>query len=210
MKLQEKIINFEGQEVLLVRKNIKNLYLNILNPSGLIKISVPHHLKEDVVFDFLKNKTKWINKNQNIIRSKKKQEYLYKTGEKHYFLGDEYNLEIIKDSSEGVNLVSRKMMVFVKDVSNKKSRETVILGWYKKELKNYILQNKKQWEEVIGKEASEWRVRKMKTRWGSCNSSAKRIWVSLDIIKKPKECIDYIIVHELLHFIEKKTQQKIL
>ncbi len=203
MKTKQKIIKFNNQEVVIVRKRIKNLYLKVASPSGLIKVTAPYHLKEDVVFEFLEKRKEWIEKNQNIIRSKKLNKFLYKTGEKHYFLGDKYDLEIVKDRKEGVNIVGNKIMIFVKDINVKSNREKVILKWYKKELEEYIVKNKAKWEGVIGKEAKEWRIKKMKTRWGSCNSSAKRIWISLEIIKKPKTCIDYIMVHELLHFVEK-------
>lgn len=208
MKTKQKIIDFEGQEVLIIRKNIKNLYLNILNPSGLIRISAPYYIKDSVVYDFLKKRVKWISKNQNIIRNRKKEDFLYKTGEICYFLGSKYRLEIVKDNNEGINIVGNKIMLFVKDVFIKNKRELVILSWQKKELQNFIDNNKEKWEKIIGKKANEWRIRRMKTRWGSCNSSAKRIWISLDIIKKPKECIEYIMVHELLHFLERKHNKK--
>lgn len=204
MKDNEKRLAEIGEiEIFITRKRIKNIYLNISYPDGAVKISAPYHVKDDVIFSFLEEKKAWIKKKQENIKNKKQLNFLYNTGEEHYYLGNKYNLEIVKDKKEGVKIIGSKLMLFVSNISSKNSREKVILKWYRRELERYIIENKDKWESLASRKASEWRIKRMKTRWGSCNPGAKRIWISLDIIKKPKECIDYIMIHELLHFLER-------
>ncbi len=204
MKTKQKIINFKEFKVLLVRKRIKNLYLNVLSPDGLVRVSSPYHLKESAIFDLIKKKEQWIRKHQNAI-VKTKKEFSYLTGEKHLFLGKEYTLLVTSSLlTPKIEIKKDILLLFVRPTATKNEREVVIYNWYREQLYNFINEKKKRWEDEVGVSPCNWRIRKMKTRWGSCNTRAKRIWIALDIIKKEEFCIDYIMLHELIHFKERR------
>jgi len=96
----------------------------------------------------------------------------------------------------------------VRPKSNRAKRAEVMLEWYRKELRNIAAELVAKWQKTIGVEAKNWEIKRMKTRWGTCNQQAGRIWLNLELVKKPISCIDYVVAHELLHLIEKKHNDR--
>jgi hypothetical protein len=199
-------MKIRGIEVLVLRKKIKNLHLNVLPPDGTVRVSAPLNMNDDAIHTFLATRLSWIKKQQAKFKGQERQsirEYL--SGESHYFLGKRYRLEVkYVDSKLKVEIVNKKKIILkVKPGSDTNKREKVINEWYRKELKKILIPMLEKWQGKIGVEASFWGIRQMKTRWGTCNEKTKRVWFNLELIKKPESCIEYIVVHELVHLLER-------
>lgn len=194
-------------EIMVTKKNIKNIYLSIHPPDGEVRISSPKQVTDDAIRSFVLSKISWIKKQQKKIESQEKiPEKEYVSRESHYYFGQEYLLNVIYQSSNKSNVEIRNKKyidLYVKDGSSKEKRENIMKEWYRKELKTTIPSMIEKWERIMGLKVEEWGVKVMKTRWGTCNPRAKRIWINLELAKKPSHCLEYIIVHEMAHLIEK-------
>jgi predicted metal-dependent hydrolase len=199
-------MKIRGIEVLVLRKKIKNLHLNVLPPDGTVRVSAPLNMNDDAIHTFLATRLSWIKKQQTKFKGQERQSIReYVSGESHYFLGKRYRLEVhYGDDKPKVEIVNKKKIVLeVKPGRDAAKREKIINEWYRKELRKILIPMLKKWQEKIGVEANFWGIRQMKTRWGSCNGKTKRIWFNLELIKKPESCIEYIVVHELVHLLER-------
>lgn len=190
-----------------VRKNIKNTNITVYPPHGRIRIATPLRHDDDFVRRFALSNIQWIKKHRQKIAS---QEYLpplkYLTGETIYYKGKPYVLNIVKGNLGKPFVEIRDdeyLDLHMKGKGTFKEREKTVNEWYRKELKKEIPLLIEKWEKVIGVNISSWGVKLMKTRWGSCNIRAKRIWLSLELAKKSHQCLEYIIVHELVHLLER-------
>ncbi len=193
-------------EIEVIRKKIKNIHLTVHPPEGQVRLSVPKWMDDKAIRDFIVSKIAWIKKHQNRMALQDKvmiQNFL--SGESHLFLGDTYLLNVIEtNEKQRVELRDAKFMdLYVKPGQTSAGREKVLIEWYRKELKKRIPVTIEKWEKIIGVNVNEWAVKRMKTKWGSCNIAAKRIWINLELAKKKPQYLDYIIVHELLHLLER-------
>jgi hypothetical protein len=203
-------VQVAGIEVLVVRKPIKNLHLSVLPPLGRVRVSAPLAMKEDAVRTLLATKLAWIRKQKAKFESQERQTRReYVSGESHYFLGKRCRLEVIfEDKPAQVHLNGKnKIVLRVRPNSGLAKREEVMLDWYRGELRTLLNELLPKWQEKIGVRARSWGIKRMKTRWGTCNQKAQRIWLNLELAKKPAACIEYVAVHELLHLIEKKHNE---
>ncbi len=209
--IQKSIIQIEEINIQIQWKNIKNIYLKISRLNGDITLSVPQKTEKTTIVSFLNSKLSWIKSHHQKIR--KKQEIIpqkYVDGDIIIYLGNKYKLKVInttqKQKVEIGNL--NKIIIHVSQNASAQVKKKIIDKFYRDKLKLILEENIAKWEKIIGVKANEWRIKKMKTRWGTCNRRARRIWINLELIKKSQRCIDYIIVHELIHFIEKRHNQK--
>lgn len=123
------------------------------------------------------------------------------TGESHYFLGRRYRLRVYEHQAP-TRVALRgiaTLELFVRPGTDAEQRETILLGWYREQIKSLILPLLEMWQAILGVQATAWGIRKMKTKWGSCNPISGRVWFNLELAKKPEQCLEYIVVHELLH-----------
>ena len=134
------------------------------------------------------------------------------SGESHYFLGKRYRLRVI--NSIGTPTVqlhdTSTIHVYVRPEMNAEMRELLLRRWYRERLRELIPPLLQKWQKILGVEAVEYRVKRMKTRWGTCNSAARRIWLNLELTKKPVQCLEYVIVHELAHLIERHHNERFI
>ena len=189
-----------------VKKDIKNLHLAVYPPDGRVRIASPLKVDDETIRLFAISKLKWIKKNQAKFQAQPRQSPReYVSGESHYYQGDRYLLNVIYHSSAPKVVVRNKTYIdlYVRHGSIQEQREQVLTNWYCQQLKSEIPQLIAKWEQVIGVSTNDWGVKKMKTRWGTCNIQAKRIWLNLELIKKPQHCLEYVIVHELVHLLER-------
>ena len=211
MNIKRSVMKIRDIEILVLRKNIKNLHLNVLPPNGMVRVSVPLGMSEDAIHTFLATRLPWIKKQQEKFKGQERQTpRKYVSGESHYFLGKRYRLEVVYiDEKSKVEIKNKKKIVLsVRSGSNIGKRGQVLQNWYRNELRHILDPLIKKWQEKIGAQIEFWGIRRMKTRWGSCNEKTKRIWYNLELIKKPKSCIEYVVVHELVHVIERKHSDK--
>lgn len=195
-----------GVEIEVVKKNIKNMHLSVLPPMGKVRISAPLKASDEVINLFAITKIAWIKKQiekfENQPRQTKRE---YVSGESHYLWGRKYRLEIkYTKTANKVEIKANKLILTVRENSTKSQRENVLNEWYRAKLKAKLPVLVEKWENIIGVKVNAVGVKNMLTRWGTCNSKEKRIWVNLQLAKKPVNCLEYIIVHELVHLLEKK------
>lgn len=198
-------------EALVIRKPIKNLHLSVLPPGGRVRITAPEHMREDAIRTFISTKLPWIKKQQRKFASQERQtEREYVSGESHYFFGKRYRLKVVYENNPPrVNIKGKnKIVLHVREDSTREKREQVMTEWYREKLKTLLDGLILQWQKKTGIYLNSWRVKKMKTRWGTCNQKARRIWLNLELAKKPIACIEYVTVHELLHLIEKRHNER--
>lgn len=199
-------ITIGNVEIDVIRKDIKNMHLAVYPPNGHIRLAVPNKTDFEVVRLFAISKLGWIKKHvQSFQAQRRETPRRYISGESHYFQGQRYLLSVIY--RDGFNKVERsstkKIKMYVRPGTSEEKRAEVMREWYRKQLKAEIPAHIEKWERVIGVKSNDWGVKQMRTKWGACNIEAKRIWLNLELIKKPPICLEYIIVHELVHLLER-------
>ena len=195
-----------GIPVEVVRKNIKNLHLAVYPPDGRVRVAAPLHLNQDAVRLAIISRIGWIRKKQDAFRNQARQSRREMvTGESHYFQGRRYRLKVVEINRPPTVKLSNNSTIElrVRPGSDRAKREAVLYSWYRKKLKGQIPAVINKWEPIIGVKIADWGVRKMKTRWGSCNRIAGRIWLNLELAKKSPSCLEYVVVHEMLHLVER-------
>lgn len=200
-------IQVGGLKVDVVRKNIKNLHLGVYPPDGRIRIAAPLRVNDEAIRLAIVSKLTWIKKQQSRFLAQERQserEFIYR--ESHYFFGNRYLLNIIEQSGPSKVKLQNKTRInlYVPVGSNGSKREQVLIEWYRRELKALIPPLISKWEEIMGVTVEDWGVKKMKTKWGSCNIQSRRIWLNLELAKKPVQCLEYVVVHEMVHLLERK------
>jgi predicted metal-dependent hydrolase len=200
-----------NMEVFVIHKNIKNLHLSLLPPTGSIRVSAPNGTAEDVIRSFVAAKSTWIkNKQQKYKDQSRQTEREYVSGETHYFLGKPYQLKVVGDADKNELSIKGKnsFLLTTKADIAVDQKEQIFHEWYRQELRLVLDKLVKKWQPKIEATPTHWRIQKMKTRWGSCNHESGRVLINLELIKKPHHCIEYVVVHEWLHLIEPKHDDK--
>ncbi|MBO6553736.1 MAG: M48 family metallopeptidase [Roseitalea sp.] len=206
MNTDSQIIEVSGLAVHVVRKNIKNLHLSVCPPDGKVRVSAPQRTSNENVRLAVISRLPWIKRKKAEFEKQPRQsERHYVSGESHYFQGRRYILELVERSGppEFQLLNNAKMRLSVRPDTPKDKRAQIVNEWYRDHLKEVIPSLLKKWQPIVGKQVSAWRIQKMKTKWGSCNIEAKRILLNLELAKKSPECLEYILVHELVHLHER-------
>lgn len=198
-------MNIEGLEISVVRKKIKNMYLRVQPPDGSVKVSAPRNMSEKVIRQFVQQKLPWIRKKQQQIRSRKRHEpYQMVTGEIHYLWGQAYRLVIVdKGSRYQIDLRADEIIFQVREGSTYEQRKAHYLAWRREQLELKAAEIASGWMQRMQVEVREIRTRNMKTKWGTCNCRERRIWLNLQLVKWPLSCLEYIVVHELTHLLER-------
>ena len=201
------LIHVRGTPVEIVRKDIKNLHLGVYPPNGRVRVAAPLYLDDDAVRLAVISRLGWIRRKQADFEQQNRQSQReFVTGESHYFQGRRYRLDVTEHNSPPtVRLVNNTTMALsVRPETDRDMREAVLYRWYRRELRDQLPALLAKWEPRVGVTVADVRIRKMKTLWGSCNIEAGRIWLNLELIKKPTSCLAYVLVHEMVHLLERK------
>lgn len=213
MSIKTETIAFANVEVEVIRKDIKNMHLAVYPPNGAIKLSSPLHTDEEVLRLFAISKLGWIKRNvKNFKEQARETKRDYVSGESHYFKGKRYLLMVKEHKGRSkVELTgANKIQLWVKPNLTVEEKAHVMKEWYRKQLKAQIPALLEKWEKIVGVTSNDWGVKQMKTKWGACNVDAKRIWLNLELAKKPKICLEYILVHELVHLLERNHNARFI
>ena len=200
-----------GIAVEVVRKNIKNFYVGVYPPNGRVRVSAPLRLDKDAVRMAVISRLGWIRRKQEeCIRQERQSQREFITGESHYFEGRPCRLDVVEQNAPPVVrlLDASTIMLGVRRGADRNRRAEVLQRWYRDRLRERLPAIVEKWERKIGVQANEVRIRKMKTRWGTCNTRTRRIWLNLELMKKPPSCLEYVVVHELIHLIERKHNNR--
>ena len=204
-------VTVSGMRVEVVRKDIKNLHLGVYPPNGRVRVATPLVVSDDAVRLAVIDKLGWIRRQKaKFIAQPRQSQREMVNGESHYFLGRRYRLRIHEaDRPAGVALRGiASLDLFVRPGSDAGQRELVLLRWYREELKALAASLMAKWQPVLDVQVAAWGVKKMKTKWGSCNPSSRSVWLNLELAKRPVQCLEYIVVHELVHLIERNHTER--
>ena len=197
-------IDIGGILVDVVFKNIKNVHLSVYPPSGRVRIAAPEHMSLETLRLYLIAKLDWIKHQQKKLQEQEREtarEYLDR--ESHYLWGRRYLLKIIEaEQPPAVELKHRQMVLTVRPGAAVEKREAVISAWHREQLRLALTPLIEKWEPLLGVVVARVFIQGMKTRWGSCNPHSESIRLNSELAKKPPECLEYIVVHEMMHLIE--------
>ena len=199
-------IEVNGLSVDVVRKDIKNLHLAVYPPNGRIRVAVPLLLNDEAVRLAVIERQGWIKRQQRKFQEQDRQpKREYVTGESHYFQGGRYRLNIIERDSPGRVVIRNKktLNLYVRPGSTPEQRQRLMRTWYRSHLRNLIPPLITKWEQIMGVEVDHWGIKQMKTKWGTCNIDQRRILVNLELVKKTPRSLEFILVHEMVHLLER-------
>ncbi len=187
-----------------VLKDIKNIHLSVYPPNGRVRISAPLRMDLETIRVFAISKLGWIKQQQRKLREQEREtprEYMDR--ESHYVWGKRYLLKVVEaDEPPSVELKHSQMLLRVRPNTSEAKRQEIVEEWYREQLKKAVPEIIAQWEPVMGVKVARFFVQRMKTRWGSCNPATNSIRLNTDLAKKPRECLEYILVHEMAHLLE--------
>ena len=196
-----------------VKKNIKNMHLGVYPPNGRIRVAAPLKTTDETIRLFVISKMPWIRKQQlKFLQQERQMRREYVSGESHYLFGNRYRLNIIHADTQPRIEIRRKTHIdlYIRADTTTRKREAIFEEFYRSEVRKHVPSLLERWPRKVGVRVNEVRIRKMKTKWGSCNPKDGRIWLNLELAKKTLRCIDYVFVHELVHLIEKKHSDRFM
>lgn len=195
----------EGIEVEVVRKPIKNLHLAVYPPDGRVRIAVPNHIDDTAARMAVVTRLPWVRRKQaSVIEQARESHREMVSGESHYVGGQRYRLEVVeKDAASQVSITGNKTLrLQVRHGADLNNRRSVLDGWYRELLHTKVPALIDAWSPKVGVDVAEYRIKRMKTKWGSCSIRSRRIWLNLELAKKSPNCLEYIVVHEMVHLLE--------
>jgi predicted metal-dependent hydrolase len=205
MTIEVEYIKIADIDIELVRKKIKNIRFGVYS-DGRVRISAPLSLSKKVTKTIIMDKLDWIQQQQAKFLNQPRQEKLeILSGESHYFLGRPHILSVNEhNAAPKIRLHEfNRLELFVRPNTATHQRVAIMENWYRQQLNIIVPPMITKWQTRLDVEVNEWRIKKMKTKWGTCNINQKRIWLNLELAKKPVECIEYVVLHELTHLLER-------
>ncbi len=195
-----------GIPVTVARKAVRGFRISVHPPEGEVRVSAPLSMGAEAIGAAVGERLDWIRKHRERFRAAHPAiSRSFASGDTVYWLGRPYTLELsqgpgrngIRETAEG------RLEMRAKTGSSSADREAILYEWYRAKLKELLPPLLSKWETALGVSAAEWGLKRMRTRWGSCNPSARRVWLSLELAPKPLSCIEYVVAHELAHLIER-------
>lgn len=197
-------VDLGDMRVEVIRKDIKHVHLSVLPPAGKVRIAAPRHLSLDTIRVFAISKLAWIRGEQRKMQAQEREaprEYLDR--ESHYVWGRRHLLRRVeKEAAPSVEVKHNRLVMQVRPGTDEARCRDVLEGWYREQLREALPALLAKWQPIIGVEIARVFVQRMKTRWGSCNQQSRTVRLNTDLAKKPSECLEYILVHEMVHIIE--------
>jgi len=211
MSIDTRQITVSGLRVSVVRKAIKNLHLGVYPPHGRVRVAAPLRLTDDAVRLAVVSRLGWIRRQQaKFLGQDRQPPREYAARESHYYLGRRYLLNLVSSDAPpriGIRNATTIDLHIWKN-ADAKQRERILQEWYRQQLKRMIPSLIEKWERVVGVNVADWRVKLMKTKWGSCSATDRRIWINLELVKTPVRCLEYVLVHEMVHLLERHHNER--
>lgn len=190
----------------IVRKDITNLHLGVYPPVGRIRVSAPLHLSDSAVRLAVIGKLGWIKRQRSrFVAQTRETAREWVSGESHYYFGRRYRLRVIEQEGRPeVRIATQtRMELRVRPGAIPTEREQLLQRWYRRNLRAEAAPLVEKWRKKLNLPPVTFQIKRMKTKWCTCNIEARRIWLNLELAKKPRPCLEYIIVHELIHLLER-------
>jgi len=200
-----------GVSIQVERKPIKNMHLAVYPPDARVHLSLPDYLTDEDAYSYVVSKWEWVLKQRKAILEQPRQtEREYVTGESHYSLGVRYRLQV-EYTTHGPNEILTRgntMVMRVRKGSSKERRELLLNEWHREQLRACLTELMDKWTTALDEQDVKWKIKQMKTQWGSCGIKTRSILFNLELARVPRECIEYVVVHELTH-LKSKHHDKI-
>ncbi len=192
-------------DVEVVQKSIKNIHLSVYPPVGRVRVAAPTGMELDTIRIYVISKLPWIRQQQKkFLGQEREAPRAYVNRESHYFLGKRYLLKVVAhDAAPLFRVKQSSIEMFVRPSLDQDKRHAAMDEWYRSELKALIPPLIEKWEKIMGVSVASFGIKRMKTKWGTCSIASRRIWLNLELAKKPFACIEYIVVHEMVHLLER-------
>lgn len=191
-------IRVQDIAIKVIKKKIKNMHIYV-KPEGVL-ITAPTFVGDSAIYSFAERNIDWIREKIELVSSvKKANEIEYITGDVIYIWGEPYTLNVSIGSAYSFRLDQNTAYLTVKNGSSVKQRELYLREVYRKMLTDKLAELVPKWESITGLYCNEWHTKIMKTRWGTCNSPARRLWFNVKLCEKTTDCLEYVVLHELCH-----------
>ncbi len=209
-KIRASELVIDGLRVEVLRKRVKSLRLTVRPPDGILRVSAPFRATDSLIRGFILEKSAWIlRQRERLAQRGRPIEYQLIDGETHFFLGQPYPLALIPSLGKPcVLLADSRLELHASPAASLERRQRALGDWYKQQLALLIPPLLETWQQALGVSVLSWRIRKMKSRWGSCNTRSRAICLNLELAKRPPRTLEYIIVHELAHLLEAGHNQR--
>ena len=213
MNTRHKKLRISNLTIHAVKKDIKNMHLGVYPPTGRVRVAAPLSTSDETITMFVATKMPWIRRQQRrFIGQDRESRREYVSGESHFLFGRRYLLDVIP-TDETPRVEIRKMThidMRVRPGTSWNRKRALLDSFYRAELRKLIPDMLGKWERRLGVKVANVGIKRMKTKWGSCNSTDKRIWLNLELAKTPRRCIDYVVVHELTHLLERHHSDRFI
>ncbi len=205
------MLNISGIPIEVCKKDIKNMHLYVKPPNGNVTVSAPLAMSDEAIERFVRTKASWIKKQVAKFDNQPRQsEREYVSGETLFVWGKQHYLQTEYGNKNAPVLSGDKAVLTVRKESTAEQRENFVREWYRDLLKDEIARLLPKWEKTTGLKAEGWQTKYMTTRWGTCNTKTGKIWLNLQLAKKTPECLEYVILHELVHLVEKNHSERFI
>lgn len=205
------MLSISGIPIEICKKAIKNMHLYVKPPNGNVTVSAPLTMNDEAIERFVRTKASWIKKQvAKFDKQPRQSERKYVSGETLYVWGRQYYLQTEYGNKNSLVLLGDRAVLTVRRDSSAEQREKFTREWYRGLLKTEIARLLTKWEKATGLKASGWQTKYMITRWGTCNTETGKIWLNLQLAKKTPECLEYVVLHELVHLVEKSHNERFI
>ena len=195
-----------------IKKDIRNVHLSVYPPAGRVRISAPLRMDKDTIRVFAIAKLGWIKKQQKKLREQEREsEREYLNRESHYVWGKRYLLRVVeRNTPPSVEIKHSALVLNVRQGATEAKKREVLERWYREQIRESASRLIAKWERIIGVKVQHFYVQRMKTKWGSCSESTGTIRLNSELAKKPRECLEYIVVHEMVHLLERTHNRRFM
>ncbi|MFE0202538.1 M48 family metallopeptidase [Streptomyces sp. NPDC058985] len=198
-------LTIRGIDVDVIYKNIKNLHIGVYPPLGRVRVAAPHQLDDDQVRIAVIQRLPWIKEQREQLQSASRQSTREMvTGESHYVWGVRRRMKIVERPGRAhFELDGERLLLYVPAGTSAQRRRELLDQWYREQLRHAVPTLIAKWEPILEVSVSRWSIKRMKTKWGSCNRETGHIWFNVELAKKPPACLEYIVVHEMAHYLQR-------
>lgn len=198
------VIEMDSISIEITRKSIKRMNLRVYPPDGSVKVSAPLSFSEKLIRQHLQNKIPWIiTVRERFQKTASPKDELLETGKDFEFMGKRYGLIIEEHNGPSmIKIQDQYLYCYTQPKASQAQLKLQFEQWLRREMSALLPELFNKWQAIIGVKVNEWGIKKMKTRWGSCNTRVGRIWLNLSLMQKPSICLEYVVVHELVHLLE--------
>lgn len=199
-----------GIDIDVIYKDIKNLHIGVYPPMGRVRVAAPDKLDDDRVRLAVIQRLPWIKKQREQMRSAERQsEREMITGESHYVWGMRHRLKVIERPGRAhLEIDGERLLLYIPAETSAEKRRELLDQWYRQQLRAAIPELVTKWESALQVSVPRWSIRRMKTKWGSCNRETGHIWFNVELAKKHPDCLEYIVVHEMTHHLERSHGER--